>query len=70
MERQMQGEALERMDVYNPEADEELAAGDVEANVEEPTSINDGGMDLSENEVDASNFEDDFEDDEFEDEED
>ena len=61
---------LYEKDVYNPEADEELAAGDVEANVEEPTSINDGAMDLSENEVDASNFEDDFEDDEFEDEED
>ena len=63
-------EELYVIDVYNPEADEELAAGDVEANVEEPTSINDGGMDLSENEVDASNFEDDFEDDEFEDDED
>ena len=61
---------LYEKDVYNPEVDEELATGDLETSVGESAPTNDESINLSASEVDSSNYEDDFEDNDFEDEED
>ena len=61
---------LYEKDVYNPEVDEELATGDLETSVGESAPTNDESINLSASEVVSSNYEDDFEDNDFEDEED
>ena len=61
---------LYEKDVYNPEVDEELATGDLETSVGESAPTNNESINLSASEVDSSNYEDDFEDNDFEDEED